>query len=500
MSLSLGMTYIDQTGIVVALPKIQLLFKLSSVLLQWIVNAYLLALAVFMVLGGRLGDLFGHHKIFMIGIVIFLFSSIACAIAPNITLLIGGRSLQGIGGAFILSNAPVILINTFGIAERGRAMGIYIGIAVLFTPLGLIIAGFFTEYLSWRLIFWINFPLSLVCLWIEWQVKNIENLPHANEKIDWRGLITFTLAISTLVIALMETAQTGLLSAHVIILLACSFIFFTFCFYVEKGPHPIFDLSVFSNPLFLCAAILFFAMSISFGFFVFDIIFYQQVLGYSPTMSALLFLPYIICTLLAAPIAGRTLDKYGYYKPVIFGLILTTVGLFLKAFALPFQNYWYLLPAIILLNIGSPFITSSINTAALSSFDQYSRGKASGILNTIRQVSNTVILALLTILIIGANRYLLVSFLKKNQNNYPGLTLKQIENLLHHSPQLKFSADKMDRLYYVTKSAFASAYSLTVYICAVFIILVLLTIMTLLKRKILHNKEEDRELSTHHTE
>jgi EmrB/QacA subfamily drug resistance transporter len=410
MSMSLGMTFIDQTGVAIALPKIQQEFNLSAVSLQWITNAYMLTIAVFLGLGGHLGDLYQHQKVFSLGLAIFMLASLTCAIAPNDVWLTGGRVLQGFGGALLIPNTSVMIINSFDEHERGKAMGFYMTSAILFLPLALLIGGLCTQYVTWRLIFAINIPIGITCLYLVWKLFPKQVNPVIDKSIDWIGLILLVMASSAMVVALMEASTLGWSNPIILLLLLLSVIIFIFYYLFEHvQTNPIIDFAIFKNRVFLCASFLVFCMSFIPGLFIYDAIFYQNILGYKPATAGLLFMPSILCVMLSAPIAGRIMDYYGYKMPVITGLFCCLCGLVLNALLIHWQYYWYLLPGIILINLGAPAVSSVINTAALSSVGKIHRGTASGVLNGLRLLSNSICLAGLTAIIMGAYRYSLIT-------------------------------------------------------------------------------------------
>jgi EmrB/QacA subfamily drug resistance transporter len=449
MAISLGMTFIDQTAVAIALPKIQKEFVLSPVLLQWIVNAYLLVLGCFLIIGGRLGDLFQHQRIFLFGLIIFTISSITCGTAPNITWLICSRAIQGFGAALIIPNSSVLVINSFSKNEKGKAMGIYMGSALLFLPFALFLGGLFTQYLSWRFIFWINAPLAVISFLIAFHaILAKPAITVIRKPFDWLGMVSLLLALSSLVFALMESTNFGFASYITLGLLGFSLIFFILFYYFEqKALDPIIKFNIFHNKLILCTCILFFSMAMLSSLFVFSAIFYQQALSYTPAIAGLLFLPDILCVMISAPIAGKLYDRYGPALPTFIGLVLAIVGLVLNANLALLENYWILLPGIVVISIGSPFVQSSMNTAALSSVSEETRGIVSGILNATRQISNSITLAVLTTTIVLSHHFLPEKYVMQN------------------TPQV----------------ASAFAYSMSLYVCAIIIFLGFIAAYFLLK-------------------
>jgi EmrB/QacA subfamily drug resistance transporter len=481
LSISLGMALIDQTGVAIALPKIQQEFHLSSTSLQWIVNAYLLVLAIALIIGGHLGDLFHPGRIYLVGLVIFVIASCNCALAPNITWLIINRAIQGFGAGLFLPSSMVTIIEIFGERDKGKAMGIYMGSSLLFVPLSLVVGGVFTQFFSWRLIFWINLPLSIICFSIAYHLA--KSLPSIQKKsFDWLGVIVSTIAISTLVIALMESSHLGWGSTAIKTLLGVSLVFFFICYYLgRQNLISIIDFSLFHQRLFLCAAFISFSTAIFSALFVFDSIFYQEVLGFKPMTAGMLFFINIFSVMLASPISGRVYDKFGYKIPLLGGLSLMFIGLLSYALLIPLQNYWYYIPSILCINIALPFASFPIRTEALFRIETRKRGVASGLFRVITQISRSITLALLMTIIYGSEHYFLAEFLKKNQQTYPNLSVFDLERILIHSSDI--NPAQFNSLKEVVKSSYAISYSIGIYAVASLILISLLFSFFCLKEK-----------------
>lgn len=491
MSLSLGMTFIDQGAVAVALPKLQTVFNLNSDFLPWVVNAYLLAFAVFLIPGGHLGTIFKVHRVFFTGLGIFFLASIACALSQDIHSLILFRALQGLGAGLILPNANTIIINTFPVNERGKAMGIYVGSSLLFLPLALILGGVFTEYVSWRLIFWLNFPLCILCVLILYSTIENKQEEKTNETINWLDSLLLITSISILVFAVMESSNLGWNSGTLKILLTTSvLLFIVYCFLEKRSRNPIIDFKLFTSRTYLSAAFVTFFISISLGLFIFEAIYYQQVLDYQPAIASLLFFPSIIGIVISAPISGMIFDKYGYRFSIICGLLITFTGLALNAEFVLWQSYLYLLPGTVLINIGTAFILSASETASLSDVEPNQRSIASGVLHAINQISGCINLAVLTAIIFIYNNRLLEKFYVQNKDSYPDLSLSEFKKLLSH-PQSSTTIEGVDQqqltqLYQTAKASYSSAFGLAFMICAGFALIALLSVIFLLKKQKKH--------------
>jgi MFS family permease len=208
MTLSLSMILIDQTVVSVALPTIQRDLDFSQTGLQWVVNAYLLAIAAFVAVGGRLGDMLGNDRIFKLGAIVFVASSVVCGLAGSEPVLLAARAVEGIGAALMIPATGAIVLNAFEPQERGRAMGVYAGVSMIFLALGPLVGGLLTQDITWRAVFWINAPIGIVMLVLtHLAVPPSPRLPDA--RIDWLGLATIVPGLTVLVLALMQSQVWG---------------------------------------------------------------------------------------------------------------------------------------------------------------------------------------------------------------------------------------------------------------------------------------------------
>ncbi|HMJ04289.1 MAG TPA: MFS transporter, partial [Conexibacter sp.] len=207
MTGSLSMILIDQTVVSVALPTMQRDLDLSTTGLQWVINAYLLSIAVFVALGGRAGDLLGHVRIFRAGALLFVLASAACGFAQSETWIIVARTVQGVGAAMMTPSSQAIVTNTFGPSERGRAMGIYAGISMVFLALGPLVGGLLVEGITWRAVFFVNLPVGLVMLALAGRTLR-RDAPQGG-RMDWVGAPLIVLGLGALVLALMQSNTWG---------------------------------------------------------------------------------------------------------------------------------------------------------------------------------------------------------------------------------------------------------------------------------------------------
>lgn len=480
MSTCLALSFIDMTAISVSLPQIQKLLQASNVQLQWVVNAYLLTLGVFIIAAGRLGDIHGHRQIFLLGTFLFLITSITCAMAPTIKFLIASRALQGFAGALITPNSSTIMLNTFPAAERGKATGLYVGIASIFLASGSLIGGFLTQLASWRLVFWINVPLLIFSMIIVFLL--LEKERKQDLSLDWSGLLSLATGMSLLIFTLMEGGIIGWKSPLLISLLILAIISLTLFVWIEKhAKQPLIDFSIFKNKTYVGCLIAMFFLQIALITGVFRAIWFQTVLGYSPLMAGILVLPGTVPILVVSPLAGRIVDKYGSKSPATLGLLLTILGMLFTAYTMQYQNYWLLFPGLLLFGIGAPLAITPIMLTGLSSVNLNKRGVGAGTLHAVRQIGGTVGLAVVGAIITTINLHLLQGYLSQN---FSFLQPQQIDKMLAKSPASQatlsaLSTQQIENLHYVVKGAYTFAFSFASYITAIFLLIALLAILSL---------------------
>jgi EmrB/QacA subfamily drug resistance transporter len=392
MCLSMFMIMLDSTVVNVALPSIQRDLKTSVDQLEWVVNGYTLSFAALLVTGGRLGDIFGRRLVFMIGVVVFAVSSATAGLAPDSTTLVVSRIAEGIGGALMMPATLSIITDAFPAEERGKAIGTWAGISGLALSFGPLAGGFLTEDVSWRAIFYINLPIAVLALLATLIAVRESRDEKAERKIDYLGVVLLTVALTSIVLALIEGNDWGWGSGRIIGLFAVGAVA-TAGFLVTESrvSAPIVDFSFFRSRNFIgantVATIISFAMM---GSFFFLAIYLQDLLQFSPLETGVRFLPTTVVIVIAAPIAGRVADKIGSRWPMVLGLAITAVSLHLFAQMDASTTYNDLLPAFILLGLGIGMTMSPMSTAAMNAVDVDKAGVASGTLQMFRMMGGTI--------------------------------------------------------------------------------------------------------------
>jgi EmrB/QacA subfamily drug resistance transporter len=400
MTGTLSMMMLDSTVVSVALPSIQADLDLSQTDLQWVVNAYLLALAAFVAVAGRISDMFNRVHVLITGVAVFVFFSALCGLAQSETWLIGARALQGIGAALMIPPTATIVVNTFGVDERGRAMGIYAGISMIFLSLGPLIGGLFTESLDWRWVFWINLPVGLTTIAMVLWTKPAGRV-EGGQRLDWPGLLTLVPGLTLLVLGFMESSNWGWGSAKTLAAIGVGVaLLAAFAFIERRARSPLVELRLFRVRNFSGdATVLFFAQFALMGLTIFGAIFTQDILGFTPIEAGLGLLPVTLPLLVAAPLAGRIYDRAGPRGLVTAGTLTAAIGFAITAAVLGEQDYWVLVPGFVLIGAGVGLVMSPTNTDAMSSAPLKLRGQASGTIQTVRQVGGTLGIALLGTLV-----------------------------------------------------------------------------------------------------
>ena len=392
MCLSMFMIMLDSTVVNVALPSIQKDLKTSVDQLEWVVNGYTLSFAALLVTGGRLGDIFGRRRIFMIGVVVFAVSSATAGLAQDPNMLVVSRIAEGIGGALMMPATLSIITDAFPAEERGKAIGTWAGISGLALSFGPLAGGFLTEDVSWRAIFYINLPIAVLALAGALLAVRESRDEKAERTVDYLGIVLLTVALTSIVLALIEGNDWGWGSARIIGLLIGGVVATAAFLFVEsRAKAPIVDFEFFQSRNFIgantVALIISFAMM---GSFFFLAIYLQDLLQYSPLETGVRFLPTTVIIVIAAPIAGRVADRIGSRWPMVLGLAITAVSLYLFAQMDASTTYNDLLPAWILLGLGIGMTMSPMSTAAMNAVPVDKAGVASGTLQMFRMMGGTI--------------------------------------------------------------------------------------------------------------
>ncbi|HKN98521.1 MAG TPA: MFS transporter [Pseudonocardiaceae bacterium] len=380
------MIVLDTTIVNVALPSIGSDLHLAETSLAWVVNAYLLIYGGFLLLGGRLGDLFGHRRLFGAGIAVFSLASLGCGLAGTEWVLIGARAVQGLGGAVVSAVSLSLIMNLFPTSrERAKAMGVYGFVAAGGGSVGVLLGGVLTDLLNWHAIFLVNVPIGGLVLVLSFRLLPTTTAT-AKRRLDTAGAVTITAALVAAVYAIVNGNTAGWTSAQTLGLLAGAVVLlFVFGAVERRVAAPLIPLSLLRVRNVAAAnAVGMLWSAAMFAWFFLCALYLQNVLGYQPLEVGLAFLPgNVLTAALSLGISAKLVLRYGIRRPLAIGLGLVGVGLLLLAGAPVGGHYLpHVLPAMILLGVGAGLALNPVLLAAMSDVDARDSGLASGITNT----------------------------------------------------------------------------------------------------------------------
>ncbi len=381
------MLLLDITIVNVALPYIQQAFHASLSDLQWVIDAYALTLAAFLLTAGSIGDLAGRRLVFAVGIVVFTIGSALCGFAPDATFLAVSRAFQGIGGAIMFATSLALLAAAFPPRERGVAFGVFGAVTGVAVAVGPVIGGALTSGLSWRWIFFVNLPIGVVALLVTLREVDESRAPVARRP-DWLGFVTFTLGLTALVYGLIRSHPDGWSSTTVAGSLIAAAVLLTLFFVIEaRSRAPMLDLGLLRVPTFNGGLIAAWAISASlFSLLTYIVLYMQNVLGSSAIDTGIRLLPLTGATFFTAGLAGRLTGHVPTRWLIGPGFALIAIGLWLMRGITPTDDWTHLLPGMIVAGIGGGFVNVPLASTAVGVVEPARAGMASGINSTARQV------------------------------------------------------------------------------------------------------------------
>jgi EmrB/QacA subfamily drug resistance transporter len=397
VSFGLFMIMLDNPVVNVALQTIKSDLHMSVSSLEWIVTAYALTFAAFLITGGKLADLFGRRRIFVLGLVVFSLSSLACGLAPSAGVLIGARAVQGVGAALMNPATLSIIVATFPPKQRGTAIGIWAGVSALALAIGPLGGGLITEHLNWNWIFFVNIPVGAIAIVVSQLVIRESRDTSVEQSIDAPGLVTSGGGLFFLSYALVEGNRHGWTSPEILSFFALAVaVLSAFVVFERRQRLAMLDLSLFRIGAFTGANLVAMLVSLSmFGVFFFVTLYVQNILHYSPAKAGATFLPMVLLIILIAPIAGRLSDKIGSRWLMGGGMTLLGISLLLYERVTIHSDFWTLLPPMLVGGFGMAMTMSPMTSAAMGAVPVDKAGVGSGVLNSFRQMGGSLGIALM---------------------------------------------------------------------------------------------------------
>ncbi|HVA97072.1 MAG TPA: MFS transporter [Candidatus Acidoferrales bacterium] len=394
------MEVLDTTIVNVALPSIRTQLHFSESNLAWVINAYLLTFGGFLLLGGKLGDLYGQRKLFIIGISLFTAASLTCGVSQSQTVLIIARAIQGLGGAVTAAVSLSLVMNLFTKPdERARAMGYFGFIAAGGGAIGVLLGGFLTNSFDWHWNFLINVPIGIAVIALSQKLLPSTRIDVKHRHLDIAGAVTVTSSLLLAVYAIVNGNQAGWLSMQTISLLGISLILLAIFLWIESHVRaPLMPLMLFKLRNVSVANIVAVLWAAGmFAWFFLSALYLQLVLHYSPLQVGLAFLPAnLIMAVFSLGLSAKLVLRFGIKKPLAYGLALAAIGLLLYVRAPVNGNFIFdVLPSMILLGLGAGAAFNPMLLAAMNDVPPDESGLASGIVNTAFMMGGSLGLAIL---------------------------------------------------------------------------------------------------------
>ncbi|AXT86873.1 MFS transporter [Aeromicrobium sp. A1-2] len=385
MILGSGMAFLDGSIVGLALPAMNADLDAGAAGVQWIVNGYTLTLAALILVGGSLGDRLGRRKVFITGVTWFAASSVLCALAPTIEVLVTARGLQGVGAALLTPGSLAIISASFAPEDRGAAIGAWSGLAGVTSSIGPLLGGWLVDTVGWRAIFWINVPLAVLVVWLS--LRHVPETTGDQGRIDFGGAGLTAVGLAALTYGLVEKSEAwGLVGLALLVV---------FVIHQKRTPHALVPLSLFSDRVFTAANICTFAIYGALGAALFLLVQQlQYVSGFSPLVAGLATVPLTIIMVLFASKAGALGARVGPRWPMTLGPLIAASGLLLMLRIGEGASFWTdVLPGSIVFGAGITVLVAPLTTAVLAAVPVSQTGVASGINNAVARTASLLAVA-----------------------------------------------------------------------------------------------------------
>jgi len=381
------MLLLDITVVNVALPDIQRSLHSSFSDIQWVIDAYSLTLAAFLLTAGVVGDMFGRREVFAIGLGVFSVSSLVCGLATTSLVLNLARAAQGVGGAIMFATSLALIASAFTGKERGTAFGIYGAVLGGAVAVGPLVGGAITSGIGWRWIFFVNVPIGILAIGLT-LAKVQESKDPNQRRVDWIGFVSFSSALFMLVFALIRGNDDGWSSPLIVgLLIGAAVLLATFLVAEWRQADPMLDLTLFKRPAVTGVSLAAFTLSASiFALFLYLTLYIQDDLGYGPLAAGVRFLPLTFLAFVVSPIAGKLTVRIHARYMLGTGLFLIAVGCLVMSTTHATSNWTVLLPGFIVAGIGIGTVNPVLASSAISVVPPQRSGMASGANSTFRQV------------------------------------------------------------------------------------------------------------------
>jgi EmrB/QacA subfamily drug resistance transporter len=384
------MAGLDGTIVNIALPTIAKSFDISTVMVSWVLNAYLIVMVSLLLAASRIGDMKGYRNIYIPGFALFTLGSIACGIAPSIEILILSRMLQAVGGAIISALGAVMVTSYLSSSVRGQALGIVAMFLMLGAALGPVIGGFLTSAFSWRFIFYVNLPVGIFAILLGMHVLPRVDPVTPKAKLDVTGVVLLFVALGTLIFGL-NSVQGNSATAGIIALVISALFWILFILQERRGPEPLINTALFSSRAYSLQNINIMLINMAMAGTMVVMPFYLELVKNIPTDNAgtiLLALP--VGMILTAPVAGKLSDVIGTKKPIITGFALCVIALFFLSTVSAATSIGHIAIYLFLLGAGTGIAYSPLNSAVMGEAPAKDRGSTSGLMRVMTNLGSSI--------------------------------------------------------------------------------------------------------------
>ncbi len=394
---------VDHGSVIVALPSIAKALRIELPGVQWVVIGYALTISALLLPMGRLADMMGQKRVYILGSVILMVGAACAGMAPNLTTLLLARVLQGVGAAMTQGTGMAIMTSVFPSHERGRAIGLLMTTVGVGAVVGPAIGGFVVDLVHWRAVFFINIPLGLVgvaaTLFVlrRWESERASK----DSKFDWLGAILSTGVLVSLLLGLTMAVNRGWMSIPILAAFVLSAgMFVAFIWWELRTTAPMFDLRFFRDRIFSCGVSAGFLTFLGQSSVLFLMPFYlQNVLGYSPKIAGLAVMPGALCMAIMGSVSGTLSDRFGWRWFTVGGMMFSILGLMILSRVTEVSPLWEVIPGLVLVNCGMGLFYSPNTSSVLSAVGRESYGVVSGFLNLVRNSANVISLAIATTIV-----------------------------------------------------------------------------------------------------
>jgi EmrB/QacA subfamily drug resistance transporter len=405
MTLASSMILVDQTAVPLAAPHAIEDLHAPIGESQWLMTANILPLAALMVFGGRLGDLFGMRRVFLVGAVVFGLATTAMGFSQDIAWAIGARALQGAGAALMMPTALAIVSAVYPDESKGSALGILAGASAFFAALGPVLGGALTA-IDWRLVFLINVPLAAIAILITLRATpELSPQEGASRDLDLPGVVTFALAVGCLIFGLSEGPEAGWGQAQTVIPIVVGVVLIPVFLAIERrAANPMINFKLFRHQNFLAANVSqVLAGMIELGLGFLTPFFLLLVVGISPAAAGVALIPATIPIILAGPLAGKSFDRFGGRWPLVAGFLVLAASGVVLAVSVSQESAVALIPGLLLQGLGLGIVLTVNDPTGLTAVPPEDGGQGAGMINTSEQLGGALGIAALTAVELGVN-------------------------------------------------------------------------------------------------